>query len=127
MPKDASFNCELCNFSCSKQSNFNIHCQTNKHKYRVNGNKMEIKEMPKNAVTSYDCVCGKKYNNSSGLWKHKKKCNFQLPDDTESYKDVMLMLIKDNSELKEMILEIVKNGIVNNTNNLATKLCANLP
>ncbi len=43
MPKNADFYCEKCDFRCSKQSNYEIHVKTKKHRYRVTGNKMEMK------------------------------------------------------------------------------------
>jgi hypothetical protein len=44
MPTNAIFSCEICNFKCSKNSNYEIHCQTKKHIIRLNGNKMENAE-----------------------------------------------------------------------------------
>jgi len=123
-PKSSKiFVCNSCDYCTSRKSQYQRHLATDKHKSLQN----PTSEKFQNVVKTYDCVCGKKYKHSSTLYDHKKKCNFQPPEDNESYKDVMLMLIKDNSELKEMILEIVKNGIVNNTNNLATTLDAKLP
>ena len=28
-----------------------------------------------------DCLCGKKYHTRSGLFKHKKKCNYKTPEE----------------------------------------------
>jgi len=124
MPKNAEFCCSLCDFLCYKKSNYDNHCLTKKHRYRVSGNKMENAEIKKNAT--YECKCGKIYSNPSGLWKHKQKCNQEqkVEKDEPTDKQLIMMLIKENSELrkeqtdiKELILEIVKNGITNTTNN----------
>ena len=46
MPKNAEkFECKICNFKCSKLSNYNIHLSTDKHKMMIN----DINKMPKNA------------------------------------------------------------------------------
>ena len=55
-----------------------------------------------------------------GLWKHSKNCNFEnkKPENDEiTDKELMLALIKDSSEVKNMIMEVIKNGINNNNNN----------
>ena len=136
MPKNAHFNCDFCNFKCSKQSNWNNHVETKKHAYRVNGNQMETKnakkcqKMPKPAI--YTCICGKKYTTNSGLWKHNKNCILiqqthnneihveeykQDVEDNEEMKEFMKYLIKENSEFKHLMLEVIKNGTHNTTNN----------
>jgi len=112
-PKSADFFCEKCDFKCSKKSDWSRHVKTKKHMYRHNGNKMEILEInftPKNAENI--CECGKQYSTISGLWKHKKKCN-NVPNTKElvSDKEIITMLVKQNTEL----MEIIKNG-TNNTN-----------
>jgi hypothetical protein len=126
MPKNAEFHCSLCDFVCYKKSNYDNHCLTKKHCYRVNGNKMENAEIKKNAT--YECKCGKIYSNPSGLWKHKQKCNQEQKvekDETKQEttkneinfdKELIMMLIKQNAEL----MEIVKNGTHNTTNNTNT-------
>jgi hypothetical protein len=62
---------------------------------------------PKN-VTTFTCTkCNKKYCDKSGLWRHNKKCtpntapinNFVLD------KELVMLLIKENSDLKQMMLE----------------------
>jgi hypothetical protein len=90
----------------------------------LNGN---IEEIKKNA--EFNCIkCGQMYLSQSGLWKHSKKCNIndeQTSDNVDtSNKEIIMMLIKDNNEIKNMMLEqqkyiidIVKNGTHNNTIN----------
>jgi hypothetical protein len=72
---------------------------------------------PKTCTESYDCdTCGKKYKVLSGLWKHKKKCT---NEENINNKDLVMMLLKENNELKQMMLETMKidKNITNNTNN----------
>ena len=116
MPKIAeSFTCIECNFKCSKQSNWNKHILTAKHKSRMNTNII----MPKNAV-SYECDCGKKYKHASSLWNHKQSCNNehesiynQTNDNTpdiEKISDTTLVveLVRQNKEFKQMLLDQTK-------------------
>jgi hypothetical protein len=136
MPKNAEkFACELCHFKCSKYSNYLSHLNTKKHIQSGNDNKMVINDnakMPKNA--EYICKCGNIYKYISGLSRHKKSCSFinerqnQLSEPNLNFitPELVMELIKDNKEMKQIILEqnntinnLVKNGVTNvNTNSL---------
>jgi hypothetical protein len=120
------FVCECCNYSSSRKSQYHRHLETDKHK--ILQNPIFEKFQPEKI---YICDCGKKYKHSSTLYAHKKKCNIKIVTDshTESVdKDkIILMLINQNAELrkeqtdiKELILEIVKNGTINNIHNNTT-------
>jgi len=133
MPKNAEkYLCEKCGFVCSKKSNYTKHLLTRKHKMVTNGNE----KMPKNAPPIYECECGKKYNYLSGLSRHKKNCIYEENeinkkeekeeiDKTEenefSYKEMVVTLIKDNTEMRKTIQDMIPkiSGDVNshNTNN----------
>jgi hypothetical protein len=63
------FVCVGCDFRCSKQSNYNMHLSTNKHKKIIEDNH-ECQVTP-----SFSCSnCNKKYSYLSGLCRHKKIC-----------------------------------------------------
>jgi hypothetical protein len=72
----------------------------------------------------YECNCGKTYKDNSGLWRHKKKClKEELDSDDNSQsneiqelKEFMKYLMKENSEMKNMMLEVIKTGTHNTTN-----------
>jgi hypothetical protein len=135
MPKNAEkFVCESCDFKCFKYSNYLCHIKTKKHTQSANDNKMITND---NADTSknaeYICKCGNIYKYMSGLSRHKKRCNFIVeakPSNENSNSslnfitpELVMELIKDNKEMKQIILEqnntinsLVKNGISNNTN-----------
>ena len=109
--ENAVFECQICNFKCSKKSNYEIHNNTKRHLYRVNGNKMETDDKFKNA--DFPCECGKKYSTKSGLWKHKQKC--ELPNDFSDFSDsnntnknINIIDISDVKMLTNMVLEVVK-------------------
>jgi hypothetical protein len=116
MPKNAEkFYCELCDFKCSKYSNFLTHNNTRKHKIAQNDNKMVTFDncfLPKNA--EFICKCGNTYKHKSGLSRHKKVCI--INENEISDKEIIMMLIKEHSELKSLIMDVVKNG-TSNTNN----------
>jgi hypothetical protein len=124
---DSVFFCKICDFKCSYLSDWTRHTYTRKHKVSLNGNNMEIMETQKNDF--YECKCGKQYMSNSGLWKHLKICKPKINDKTEfnnenTDKQLIMMIIKDNIEFKNMMIEqqksmmdIIKNGTHNTTNN----------
>ncbi len=121
--------CEKCDYVCSKKYNWDKHLSTTKHKMETPGNILETENGKKWQQEFLTCEnCNKTYKNRSGLWKHKKNCNSTMNKfnievkDEPSDKQLIMMLIKENSELrkeqsdiKELILEIVKNGTHNTT------------
>ena len=102
------FFCEQCDFKCYMKCDWDRHITRPKH---IEGNGMEIKNLKK----TYNCTCGKIFLSNSGLWKHKNVCNKEeiVEKDDTSEKELIMMLIKQNSEL----LEVIKNGTHNTTNN----------
>ena len=120
--KENSLFCNNCDFKCSKTSDLMRHISTAKHQRLINANDFT----PKSAE-SLKCLCGKNYKHASSLCKHKKTCihanqcnNFNQSnfDNSLNDKEIIKMLIKENSEFKNLILEIVKKdaNIINNTN-----------
>jgi len=84
MPKNAEkYNCELCNFVCSKNSNYTKHLSTVKHQIRSN----TYDKMPKNAE-KYNCGCGTTYKHASSLWNHKQKCNLLATPEVKKDKTI---------------------------------------
>ena len=115
--------CTDCNFSCSKESNWNNHLITRKHINRNNNDK----KMPK-MLKIYACECGKQYKYSRGLWEHKQKCNglmrtqsIEQPPQISNPVDssLILELLNQNKELHQMVIELAKKAgnTTNNTNN----------
>ena len=129
----AKFICEKCDYKCSKQSEYNKHILTNKHKILHNPTLNPTSEISEKI---YECNCGKIYKHSSTLYTHKKKCtstnetenNETDSNDTDNnnneikeLKELMKYLMKENSELKTMMFEVIKNGTHNNTTNSHNK------
>jgi hypothetical protein len=127
--------CEKCDYICYKKYNWDKHLTTIKHIKETQETSLETKNGKKWHQENFTCdSCNKSYKNRSGLWKHKQKCNFTqekhkingMNKDEPSDKELIMMLIKENSELrkeqsnikelifkeqadiKELILEIVK-------------------
>jgi hypothetical protein len=118
-----NYSCELCDYTSCKKSSFDKHVSTDKHKNHINDSKMVVNngvKLPKVAPT-FQCICGKIYKYDSGYYRHQKKC-IKLETTIENKtneKELIMMLVKQNTEL----LEIVKNGTHNtthtNTHNLS--------
>ncbi len=120
MPKNANnFYCKICDFECSKKSNYDKHILTQKHKNRT----FRTEKMPKTVITRFTCECGKTYKARNSLWYHKKKCNFidisnnnennndnivnidNSSNEMDSYKELLLKSMKKNEELQYLIIE----------------------
>ena len=132
------FVCECCDYNTSRYSQYTRHKTTAKHKMKANGNQMEP------SVPEIKCtLCSKIYKDRSGLWKHKKKCIPLIPmkpivlynkdepppslmelmiKENMDFKNVILDLVKSNSDLQKQMLEVCKNStnIHNNNNNNKT-------
>jgi hypothetical protein len=105
MPKNAkNYECEKCNFICSKQSNFNMHLTTAKHIRLINANSSLLENMP----TEYKCICGNEYKHASSLSKHKKGCTYTPPSSPEENIQTTIEPIEPNSaELLVLVKELM--------------------
>ena len=140
MPKLCpTFYCQYCNYGTSKKSSYTNHSLSAKHSKNIKGN---VLETGGNQIMLKLCDfiiftcenCKKQFKNRSGLWKHKKKCikqnehhNIEQSKSINEDKELIKMLLQQNSELikeqtdvKQLILELVKSGINNTTNNINT-------
>ena len=101
-----NFTCEKCYYQCSKKSSWNQHILTAKHKNANFG------LMPANKKYACD-NCNSTFHHQSSYCRHRKKCQeikINVQQNIEnSDKDLIMMLVKQNSEL----LEVIKNGTHN--------------
>jgi len=121
--------CEICDYNTERKSNFDNHLKTAKHLKEINGN--DFKQKTSNNI---ECdICNKIFQTTAGLWKHKKKCAIQIDqrknNTTNSNieitdKNLVMLLIKENSELKNMMIEqqnmimkALENGTYHNSHN----------
>jgi hypothetical protein len=119
--KPVNFFCELCNFKCSYNKDFQRHINTKKHKNNIlttNNNNINPKK-PDSKI--YQCEnCEKVFNDRAGLWRHKKKCSDMIIDGVNiKDKDALVLhLLKQNGDLQNKLIELSsKKSITNNTNN----------
>jgi len=116
------FECILCAYLTCRKSQYDRHILTDKHRILTN----QPSTSSKSSINSYKCECGNEYLHRQSLYNHKKKCT-KNENNINNKDDIIMMLIKQNSELikeqtdvKQLILELVKNGINNTTNNINT-------
>jgi hypothetical protein len=105
------FECEKCNFKCCKKKDYNRHLLTAKH-IKMTNNDKNTSNLP-----IFSCECGKQYKYRQGLHYHKKNCdklNEEYTKDTNDSPSVqvaqvdsslLIELLKQNQELKELIIE----------------------
>ena len=138
--------CEKCDYSTCSNFDFQKHIKTKKHIGNDSSKKVAEKSQDHKFICNY---CNKIYLCYSGLWRHKKKCantnDDVLTNDNQQLetmmkidvtdKDIIVMLLKQNNDFKELLIEqnktitdmanknqIINNNTVNtNTNNSHNK------
>jgi hypothetical protein len=112
------FSCNICDYNSCRKSSFEKHLSTVKHQKVANGSKMVVNDSEKlQKVANYNCNCGKTFKYDSGYYRHKKKCNEETAHKNEiTDKELIMMLLKQNSELIMQNAEFTKNGTHNTTN-----------
>jgi hypothetical protein len=106
-----NFYCKTCDYGCCKKSLYNQHLTTSKHQNATN--------MLQNATNIFQknlCDCGKQFQHHSSYYRHKKKC-FQIKVDEENKiiesennnnnisPELIIEIIKQNQEFKDLLLE----------------------
>jgi hypothetical protein len=120
IPKNAViFECNMCDFKCSKHSNYKHHLNTAKHQKRKNA----LQNASKNAEIKpqFICGCGKIYKHRQSLTSHKVKCNETtqpnitvIQDNVENLvkskdkESLIFALLAQNNELMAMLQEQTK-------------------
>jgi len=106
--------CSLCDFLTSNKKDFNRHNSTRKHLVSVVGNPMEMDgNQKKPLTTNFTCECMRDYKTLSGLWKHKKICQFtekptvskEQTISNQITPELVLNVLEQNKELSNLILE----------------------
>lgn len=116
--------CNVCDYRCSKQSEWNRHILRKKHKNQVKGDSF-CKDINININKAFECECGNQYKHRQSLQNHKKKCIQNQNEENVINNELIIELIQANKDLKQLlvdqnnkIMEIVKDGkqVTNNTN-----------
>jgi len=123
------FYCEKCDYGTSKKSSFDNHSESKRHK-NINLTTDDNKNYAKLCFKKYTCEsCEKPFNDRAGLWRHKKKCKIEICNSPENInekssnkdeiadKELIMMLIKDNAEFKNMMMKVIENGTMNHSHN----------
>jgi len=118
------FVCELCDYSTSRQSDYDKHVLTAKHSNTYT----YLHKSRTISPTQYKCDCGKEYVHRQSLYTHKKKCTMDQSqsnnyhqiniddDDTPSENMIISTSINtsmsthDIHQLTNLVIEVVKNN-----------------
>jgi len=106
--KNTKFHCEICDYYCSKKSDFDKHLKTQKH---ISASLDKTK-----SPQQFRCdKCGIVYKYQSGLCRHRKVCTMVNTNNTDAtastqpvsndFKELFIMQQQETSELKKMLLE----------------------
>ena len=99
------FNCELCNFTCSKKSNWDRHCLTAKHIKKTNTDL--IKE---NTYNKWKCECGMTFSFRSGYYRHKKKsCKLIKDVNKQDNTETLLKIVETQQQQIQELIMTIKN------------------
>ena len=119
-PKIPRHFCEYCEYVTGNSKDFNKHLLTAKHKMETFGNILETN-------LSQKCTsCKKTFKSRSGLWKHKKTCQHincddEKPNTYEISPELILNIIQQNTEFKDMLVE--QNKINQELHNKVIEIC----
>ena len=116
------FNCEKCNFITSNKKDYKRHLQTKKHISNLSA--MGLLKMGEK--TPYGCSCGKHYKDNSGLWRHKKTCMIDTVKPEMLDKELMIEILKNNTEMQKTMMTLIENVTNNTTNNSINTNCNNV-
>lgn len=111
------FYCKHCDYITSRNSSFNKHILTRKHKKVANNNALATFDngLVAKVAKHHKCQhCDKNYKDRAGLWRHKKKCVPIVEEKPEINTELVMQLLKQNQELQNTIIDMA--GKINTTN-----------
>ena len=112
--EEEDFFCEKCDYKCFKKYNYDRHLSTDRHTmihfgYILDTQNEQNEQKSKIDNKNFICNCGKEYKYSQGLSKHKSFCKSTIPNaktNDSIDKELIMLLIKENSDLKNMVLDV---------------------
>ena len=111
--------CEKCDYGCCKKSSWEQHLNTAKH---IKANNVLIEANEKYACEN----CYSIFKHKSSYCRHKKKCLHKTNENSIENiidKDLIIMLVKQNTELMNLLKT---NNIAGNTNNTTSNIVNNI-
>ena len=100
------YQCVSCDYDTSNATDYTRHIATRKHtKLTLSSNINNLSQ--KNAESFLCSHCNKCYKERSGLWRHNQSCK-PATDASNNFvidKELVMLLIKENSELKNMMID----------------------
>ena len=120
--KKSAYSCELCQYITINRYDYKKHLVTRKHTDQMVSAINPVKPAIKKAQIPQDdkCIecngCGQKYAHKSSMYRHKKSCD-KLCKKQQHYnasgvlldplkqQELLLSLLKDNQEFKELMIE----------------------
>ena len=140
-PKNANkFNCDKCDFHCSKKSEWTRHIMTLKHLNTDKRLTNADKKTPKNAKNAklFECDCGNTYKHRQSLHKHQIKCfmvvgidnkqtNVGLVDQNSVTEKIIDLIMSKNQEFLSDFMDKMVHIIptIHNTDNSTTNMTNN--
>ena len=133
------YHCKCCDYVTSKQSNYDKHLTTSKHKksyIQLQNDTNIVQNVAQNVAQNitqniiHKCECGRNYKHRQGLWKHKQTCEVlnaeiepideEEPEKTDKDKDVEKeLLVTFMKEMKDTMIEMFKHMQPNNTTTMS--------
>ena len=131
------FECIQCSFVCSKESDYIRHLSTRKHKNETFETNMKHYDVAKNAKKRqktpliHECeYCTSIFKSRTTLWRHRKICNISdksminnqieiskqkmtkqemttNQENQNDFKEIVLMLLKENKEFQKTFVEMI--------------------
>jgi len=111
-----NFYCDYCDYVCFKKSCWNQHISSAKHTKATNGLHQATKK--------YACEkCNTNFKHHSSYYRHKKNCiidkkNYDEDNKSLNDKELIIMLVKQNTELMDMLKNNNSSQANHNTNSL---------
>jgi hypothetical protein len=117
---EKQYYCECCHYISSVKFSYDRHLLTAKHlkQSQITQNEPKLETKKEKKIADNICECGQIFYSRTTLWRHKKKCGGIETNDEPEVKnsnknmtdkdDLINYLIKENQELQNLILKIVK-------------------
>ena len=120
-----NFVCEVCKYNSVHLGDYKKHLLTKRHE-KLTNTYQSGNNSPKKVGNT--CECGREYKHRQSLYNHRKVCKFKVED--VDYKEMLMMLIKENKELRlqmgELIPKVGNNNNMNSNNNVKQKFNINV-